>query len=225
MKSKMLILLTAAIIIACLVSCQNSSDSNINTINKIDVSKTEVSSVDITVDTSSNCIVSETSSENIAAASSENIKENTTQKVSKKDADINIEEKEDYTGVYYRNLALEILTLANEQRELSGAKPLSFNEEYKKASDIRAYECSVYWSHTRPSGGTPRDVTNALDLYPSRLGENLAKHITSAEECVTGFMNSPSHREAMLDPDYVEACISVYVDKNQRAYVAFLFIK
>ena len=208
----MLILLTAAIIIACLVSCQNLNDSNINTINKIDVSKTEVSSVDITVDTSSNCAISETSSENIAAVSSENIKETTTQKMSNEDADIN-------------NLALEILALANEQRELSGAKPLSFNEEYKKASDIRAYECSVYWSHTRPSGGTPRDVTNALGLHPSRLGENLAKHITSAEECITGFMNSPSHKEAMLDPDYVEACISVYVDKNQRAYVAFLFIK
>ena len=221
----MLMLLTTAIIITCLISCQNSSDSNINTINEINVSKTEVSGVNVIADASSNCVASKTSSENMVAVSSENIKENTTQEVSKKDADINIEEKEDYTGVYYRNLALEILALANEQRELSGAKPLSFNEEYKKASDIRAYECSVYWSHTRPSGGTPRDVTNALDLYPSRLGENLAKHITSAEECITGFMNSPSHREAMLDPDYAEACISVYVDKNQRAYVAFLFIK
>lgn len=221
----MLILLTAAIVIACLVSCQNSGNSNINTIGEIDVSNTEVLGVDVTADTSSNCAVSKTSSEDTVAVSSENIKENATQKVSKKDADINIEEKEDYTGVYYRNLALEILALANEQRELNGAKPLSFNEEYKKASDIRAYECSVYWSHTRPSGGTPRDVTNALDLHPSRLGENLAKHITSAEECVTGFMNSPSHKEAMLDPDYTEACISVYVDKNQRAYVAFLFIK
>ena len=105
----MLILLTAAIVIACLVSCQSSGNSNINTINEIDVSKTEVLGVDVTADTSSNCVASKTSSENMVAVSSKNIKESTTQEVSKKDADINIEEKEDYTGVYYRNLALEIL--------------------------------------------------------------------------------------------------------------------
>ena len=46
----------------------------------------------------------------------------------------------------------QILSLINAERQKVGACALSPRDDIAQASDLRAREASVFWSHTRPNG-------------------------------------------------------------------------
>ena len=106
----------------------------------------------------------------------------------------------------------QILSLINAERQKVGACALSARDDIAQASDLRAREASVLWSHTRPNG------TQYFTANDSIYGENLSRGYKTASEIVRAWMLSDTHRAVMLDKRYKGASIGVY--SNSELFVS-----
>ena len=66
---------------------------------------------------------------------------------------------EDYGGgtISYVN-AMYMLSLVNQERADYGLSALEMDSGMHEAAMLRAYECSYYFSHTRPDGSDPSSL-------------------------------------------------------------------
>jgi len=94
-------------------------------------------------------------------------------------------------------------------------------EKNKEAAKIRAKECSVKFSHTRPDGQawyTVSDLTNA---------ENLAHAVNynqqKPENVVYAWILSPKHNEIILDDSFSTVGIAYYANDSGETYIACEF--
>ena len=101
-------------------------------------------------------------------------------------------------------LQSQIISLINKERQKVGACALSIRDDIAQASELRAKEASVKWSHTRPNGMQYFTVNNAI------YGENLSRGYKTASEIVRAWMLSDTHRAVMLDKRYKGASVGVY---------------
>ena len=98
----------------------------------------------------------------------------------------------------------------NEQRTAAGLGTLTWSNGLEQASEVRAVEASELWSHNRPDG-TEYWTVNSNIVY----GENLAKGYSTADEAVTAWMNSYSHRDNILYSDFKTAAIAIHISNGQ----------
>lgn len=108
-----------------------------------------------------------------------------------------------------------IISLVNKDRIKFGLNELKPNVNlttaaYAKANDMVQKQ---YWDHYGPNGETPWDFMKNAGYHYYYAGENLAKGFTTAEGCHTALMNSPTHRENILSPEYADIGIAV-IDAN-----------
>lgn len=97
-----------------------------------------------------------------------------------------------------------LLESTNQQRTNNGQTELELDTELSQAAQAKAYDMAAhdYWSHNSPDGSAPwMFVTNAGYEY-KKAGENLAYGFLTSDNVVSGWMNSPSHRENVLDESY-----------------------
>ena len=87
--------------------------------------------------------------------------------------------------------------LVNAKRKEAGLGALTWNSGLEQASAVRAVEASQSFSHTRPDGSDWWTVNSNL-MY----GENLAKGYATAQEAVTAWMNSPTHKANIMDREF-----------------------
>ncbi len=113
-----------------------------------------------------------------------------------------------------RDFSQELFQLVNKQRTEAGLPELIWSEDMQTATDIRASEAAVLFSHTRPDGSSWWTADSTL-LY----GENLAKGYESADETVQAWMASPAHKAVILDSGFSTGCISIY-ESNGVLYIA-----
>lgn len=119
----------------------------------------------------------------------------------------------------------EMLNKINELRATHDLPALNVDTDLVSYAQIRANEITKKFSHTRPDG------TEGLDIIPlskSYAGENLSWHVmdqgvdASVEGTFTALVNSPSHLENMIAPEYTKIGIAS-VEFNGRMYVAYMF--
>jgi len=111
-----------------------------------------------------------------------------------------------------KELIEEIFKLVNEERKNAGLNELNYNMELQNAADIRARECAEQFSHTRPDGTSCFTVVEEIDY--SVVGENLIKAdnpIATAKALVNSWMNSEGHRANILNADFTETAIGIYI--------------
>ncbi len=102
--------------------------------------------------------------------------------------------------------ASALISLANSSRAQSGLGALSENSKltsaaYSKANDMFQNQ---YFAHTSPQGKTPWTFIAGAGYDYVYAGENLAIGYTDASELHTAWMNSPSHRDNILNPNFRE---------------------
>ena len=112
-----------------------------------------------------------------------------------------------------RSQALQAYNLVNDQRAAAGLGSLQWNENLETVANVRAEEASISFSHTRPNGNAWYSVNSAI-----MGGENLAFGFSDAGSAVNAWMNSPTHKENILWPDFNEIAISVYVTDDGTCY-------
>lgn len=105
----------------------------------------------------------------------------------------------------------EVIRLTNIEREKRGLKPLREDSRLSSAAAEKAENMYVenYWAHFSPSGKDPWGFMNRAGYKFSVAGENLAKNFYTPEEVVQAWMESPTHRDNLLNPKYVDIGIAV----------------
>lgn len=99
------------------------------------------------------------------------------------------------------------ITLVNAERSKAGMQPLEKCASLVPATEVRAYEASQSFSHTRPDG-TDWYTANPDLIY----GENLAKNYSSAEQAVAAWLASPTHKANIMSSAYTKTSVQVYVN-------------
>ncbi len=99
-----------------------------------------------------------------------------------------------------------LLASTNQQRTNEGATALSLNSALSSAAQAKANDMVSrdYWSHVTPDGEQPWAFISDAGYSYDSAGENLAYGFATSSETVIGWMNSPSHRENLLNVAYKE---------------------
>ncbi len=100
----------------------------------------------------------------------------------------------------------DLLFSHNEERAKSGLPPLKLNTTLStsatnKASTMLQTNC---WSHYCPPDKEPWDYFKEAGYNYQHAGENLAEGFTNIDSVIDAWMNSPTHRENVLNGDFEE---------------------
>ena len=109
-------------------------------------------------------------------------------------------------------LVEEVVVLTNSYRAQHGLQPLTLNANLSISAQVHSEDMALsdFFSHTGSDGTKVRDRAVAAGYQSSYVGENIAAGYITAEEVVRGWMNSPSHRDNILNPNYTEIGIGYY---------------
>lgn len=110
--------------------------------------------------------------------------------------------------------AHRILELVNQEREKRGIEAMKLSPGLMGASEVRAGELPVRFSHTRPNG------KSALDMIlksGSTVGENIAAGQSTPEAVMESWMNSPGHKMNILNPLFTHLGVG-YVHDEKSPY-------
>jgi len=104
-----------------------------------------------------------------------------------------------------------LLADTNTERQTSNQTSLSLSPLLDAAAQDKANDMANrnYWSHDTPTGQTPWSFMTAVGYSYERAGENLAYGFDSAQQTITAWMNSPEHRENLLDTNYSQVGFGV----------------
>ncbi|HET7098703.1 MAG TPA: CAP domain-containing protein [Patescibacteria group bacterium] len=105
----------------------------------------------------------------------------------------------------------EVIRLTNEKRAQNGLGPLTQNSTLSSAAVAKGNDMLAkgYWAHFAPDGTSPWSFFVSFGYKYKYAGENLARDFSSASATVDAWMNSPTHRENMLNPKYNDVGIGV----------------
>lgn len=94
------------------------------------------------------------------------------------------------------SMAYRVLDLVNQERSKRGLNALQMDRDLLDAAMVRAFETSIGFSHTRPTGESCFSASSKM------AGENIASGQWSPEDAMDSWMNSSGHRANILDSDY-----------------------
>lgn len=101
--------------------------------------------------------------------------------------------------------AAAVVELTNAERAKAGCQPLTVDERLTAAARLHSQDMVAqgYFDHTSLDGRSPWDRAKAQG-YPNPSGENIAAGQPDAEAVVQAWMDSPGHRENILNCDFRE---------------------
>lgn len=101
--------------------------------------------------------------------------------------------------------------LHNEEREKYDLPALSINTSLIDSASTKAGEMMDYncWSHYCPEGTTPWKYFDEAGYRYVYAGENLAEGFNSNDGTIRAWINSPSHRDNILNPKFDEIGIVI----------------
>ena len=129
------------------------------------------------------------------------------------------DETEDTSSDAYSELRLELIRLINEARIANGVSELPVNDALMTA----AQTCSdrrYTWHHAPEEGKAAADTG-----YPYGFGDNLTVFTgteDAAQHALDNWLNSPGHRDTMLDPAC--DCIGVGVAQYDGITYCYMFV-
>lgn len=112
----------------------------------------------------------------------------------------------------------------NRERSLHGLKPLTINRSLVELARKKSQDMvdNGYFAHRSPVYGSAYDMMRSAGIRYNYAGENIAK-TTSAQNAVSLFTGSSSHRSTLLNPRYSQTGIGI-VQVGRQIYVTQMFI-
>lgn len=104
-----------------------------------------------------------------------------------------------------------VIELTNQKRLESGLSPLNLNSTLNQVAQAKAGDMFAfnYWAHNSPSGRDPWSFFREAGYNYLYAGENLARDFMTSDAAVEAWMNSPTHRENILNGKYKEIGLAV----------------
>ncbi|MFA5024967.1 MAG: CAP domain-containing protein [Candidatus Shapirobacteria bacterium] len=105
----------------------------------------------------------------------------------------------------------KVLSQTNVERQKMGLSLLQYNPVLSQSAAAKATDMFTnnYWAHNSPSGKTPWDFFKSSGYKYSVAGENLAKDFYDTDGLMKAWMNSPTHRDNIINGKYQEIGIAV----------------
>jgi len=115
-------------------------------------------------------------------------------------------------SAFFADLTKTALTnFTNKARMALGIQTLKENPKLEEAAYLKAKDIieKDYFSHQSPEGISPWDWFKKAGYDYKFAGENLAIGFLDSEEVHQAWLDSPSHKQNLLDPNYSEIGIAV----------------
>jgi hypothetical protein len=121
-----------------------------------------------------------------------------------------------------------VVELTNEERTSNSEPLLQRNSTLDQAAKLKAKHMASneYFSHFSPDGVSPWHWFDEAGYVYAHAGENLAIHFTDSSEVVDAWMDSPTHRENIVNGIYTEIGVGTAkgkFDGYDTVYVVQLF--
>lgn len=122
--------------------------------------------------------------------------------------------------------AQAVVAAMNRERAAHGLGPLTLEPRLSLAAQDRVEDMldKRYFDHVSPDGVNPFTWVRKRGYRYSMVGENLALGYRSSQSVVTGWMNSPGHRENILKSGFDEVGIAFSEASPLRGYRAPLVV-
>lgn len=120
----------------------------------------------------------------------------------------------------------DLLQETNQERSKIGLDPLVINEDLNQAALAKAQDMfnDQYWAHVAPDGKQAWDFIKETKYVYKYAGENLARDFDNSSEVVKAWMNSPSHRENIVNSDFTQMGLAI-VDGNLKGFNTTLVVQ
>ena len=138
-------------------------------------------------------------------------------------------QKTQKTSHLYLDVEKEIVRLCNIERGKENLSSLEWFEDAYYFAKIRAEEIVTLFSHTRPNGKPWYSVCfDAGLVITGYYGENLGKTIGAtpdqfAKAIVDSWMNSPLHKENIMNGNYKRIAVAIVQNGDELTAVQFFF--
>ncbi|WP_040286960.1 CAP domain-containing protein [Sporosarcina koreensis] len=111
-----------------------------------------------------------------------------------------------------RALERQILDITNLYRGNHGLNKLKKDYRLQVVAREHSKEMALenYFSQDSPTSGTLANRLKLADIEVKKAGENIALNYTDAIEAVHGWLNSPAHRDVLLDEDFTHIGTGAY---------------
>jgi uncharacterized protein YkwD len=122
------------------------------------------------------------------------------------------------------NMEQRVLELVNAERAKYGLAALTYNAVLDQSAEKHADHMSIVgrMAHSGIGDGDPGERIRA-EGWRRSWGENVATGQTSAEQVVREWMNSPTHRANILNPNFRYLGVSYETSSTGRSYWAQSF--
>lgn len=109
-----------------------------------------------------------------------------------------------------------LLTATNKDRASNSKGALRLNDQLNSAAQAKAEDMVTrnYWSHNTPDGNPPWIFISNAGYSYQKAGENLAYGFKDSSATVDGWMNSPPHRQNLLDGDFLDVGFGIASSNN-----------
>ncbi len=117
----------------------------------------------------------------------------------------------------------EVVVLTNIERANEGLQPLTLNSQLSATAQGHSEDMAVndFFSHTGLDGDRLGDRAEQNNYDYRALGENIAAGQRTPAQVVQAWINSPGHRENILNPNFTEIGIGYEFLANDRGEVNF----
>ncbi|MCY6959408.1 CAP domain-containing protein [Clostridium brassicae] len=125
-----------------------------------------------------------------------------------------------------KKLENEVIRLVNVERSKAGLGQLKANWQLSRVARYKSQDMvnKRYFSHTSPTYGSPFDMIRNFGINYRSAGENIAYGQNSPSEVMKSWMNSPGHRQNILNSTYTEIGVGVAKASNGQLYWTQMFI-
>lgn len=117
----------------------------------------------------------------------------------------------------------EVLTLVNSERTKVGCGALTANDKLVAAARGHSQDMADndFFDHTGSNGSSPGDRIEAQGYNWSWWGENIAAGYTTPAAVMDGWMNSPGHRDNILNCNFTEIGIGYVYNAHDTGSVNY----
>lgn len=104
----------------------------------------------------------------------------------------------------------KMVNLVNQARSQNNLPPLTVDMQLANVARTKAQDMidNNYFSHNSPKYGSPFDMMKSFGIKFVQAGENIAGN-QSVENAENALMNSPGHRQNILNPNYTHIGIGI----------------
>ncbi len=123
----------------------------------------------------------------------------------------------------------EVIRLTNEYREARNLSQLKYNARLGQAAMIHAQNMAHYQQMGHTLGQLPSNVSNLINRANSvgyayrSIAENVGYNYRTPQAVVQGWINSPAHRQNIVNPRFIEIGVAVRYSIRGEPYWCQVF--